>query len=153
MTKGVKIGEDNLKDFFLILLFAKSVLLTQSPIDVYGSFVLDFEEPIKAITPGASIQIDVSSMISYSSNEDIRTFRKKLLKLFPKNIIRGKLITKNGQKVLITYHGDHLFNKKEVLISLYADDGIPLDKEFENLELESKIQLTSVYIYWKNYKK
>ena len=142
-----------MKEFILILFFAKTILLTQSPIDVHGNLVLELKEPIKAITTGASIQVDVSSMISYSSSDEISAFRGKLLKLFPQNSIKGKLVQKNGNEVLLTYNGDHLFNSKEVLISLYAENGVPLDKEFEKVELQSDRLLTSVSIYWKNHKK
>lgn len=137
----------------MILFFAKTILLTPSAIDIINSKTIILDDPIKAITTGASIQIDVTSMISYTHGEDIVEFRKTLFSILPKNSIRGMLVTKNNMEIQLDYKGKHLFNEQAVLLTLSKSDGIPLDKEFEKVIIETDNDLKSVKILWKNFKK
>jgi len=52
-----------MKEFFLILFFAKSIVVTPEPIDIVDSVSLKFAEPVSAITSGAHIRIDVTDSV------------------------------------------------------------------------------------------
>ena len=71
-----------MKEFFLILFFSKSILLTPTPVTLEGIVSLVPEEPISAITTGASVEIDISSIIVKGQNEGIVEFRERLKKIF-----------------------------------------------------------------------
>ena len=140
-----------MKEFFLILFFSKTILLTPDPINLHGRLELAPDKPIEAITSGASIQVDVSSMVGWNGKEDILVFRKKISDLFPLGTIKAKLVGK-GKEVTLSYHGDHQFNKDHVMLSLYADNGVPSSVEFTKVIIESSIELNGIKVYWKNFK-
>lgn len=141
-----------MKEFFLILFFAKTISLTPEPVDLIGEMELQPKEPLKAITSGASIQIDVSSTITWGGDEGIVELRQRLAKMFPANSIKAKLIGNSNQEVVFTYKGNHLFNRDSVTLSLYSDNGVPTDMEFRRVIITSNIELKGVYIFWKNHK-
>lgn len=140
-----------MKEFFLILFFSKTILLTPEPIDLHGRLELVPDKPIEAITSGAGIQVDVSSMAAWNAKEDILVFRKKLSDIFPPGTINAKLVGK-GKGVTLSYQGNHQFNKDNVMLSLYAENGMPTGVEFTKVIIESSIELDGVKVYWKNYK-
>jgi len=141
-----------MKEFLLILLFGKSVLLTPVPVVLHGSMELQPEAPIEAITSGASIQIDVSSIVSWDTKEGILEFRQRLKKQFPPGSIKAELFGDGNKKTTLTYKGNHLFNKDSVMLSLYGDNGVPTDVEFKKVILTSSIELKGVKVLWKNHK-
>lgn len=151
MNNAQNVLSELMKDFFLILLFSKTVLLTPDPINLHGRLELVPDKPIEAITSGASIQLDVSSMAAWNGKEDILAFRKRLSDLFPSGTIKAKLVG-NGEEVTLSYQGNHQFNKDNVMLSLYTDDGIPTGVEFTKVIIESSIKLNRIKVYWKNYK-
>lgn len=143
-----------MKDFFLILFFSKTILLTQNPITMSnGELELKLNEPIEAITSGASIQIDVTSMLKWDKNEGIKELRKKLDAIFPSGSIKAKLIEDDGMEIDLIYTGSSLINEDNVRLSLYGDGKISVDKEFTSIKLISSVELDEVNVYWKNYKK
>jgi hypothetical protein len=52
-----------MKEFFLILFFAKSVVITPEPVDIASIVTFDLPEPVSAITSGAHVRIDVSESL------------------------------------------------------------------------------------------
>ena len=140
-----------MKEFFLILLFSKTILLTPDPISLHGRLELVPDKPIKAITSGASIQIDVSSLINKDEKEGILAFRKRLLAMFPPKTISARLVGEDAE-VVLQYDGGHSFNKDSVWLELYVESGIQTDIEFKRVVIESSIKLNGVKILWKNYR-
>ncbi len=140
-----------MKEFFLILLFSKTILLTPDPINLHGRLELVPDKSIRAITSGASVQIDVSSLINKDENEGILAFRKRLLGMFPPKTISAKLLGEDAG-VVLQYDGGYSFNKDGVWLGLYAENGIPTDIEFKRVVIESSIKLNGIKILWKNYR-
>lgn len=140
-------------DFIFILLFGKTVLLTNIPVDIQDTSSISLEKPISALTPGASIQIDVSSMIKYEPKSNIADFRKKIEEMFPPQSIQATLVSIGGENVILKYNGASMFNEKQVLISLYSDIGVPKSTEFNRIQISSATKLRSVKLLWMNYKK
>lgn len=140
-------------DFIFILLFGKTVLLTNIPVNIHENFSMTLKDPISAITTGASIQIDVSSMIKYEKNSNIVNFRKDIEEMFPPQSVTATLISDGGQKVVLQYDGKNMFNEEHIFISLYSDNGFPKGEEYSRIEVSSATELRAVKLFWKNYKK
>ncbi len=139
---------DDMKEFFAILFFGKVVLLTPNPVTVDDHIDLDLDDPIVAVTTGAGLEIDVSSMIVVT---DILATRRALRSRFPEDCLRATLFSSDSQVVLSRMGS--LISDDSALISLSSDSGVPLKTEFSRIELDSCVRMTDVEIYWKNYKK
>jgi hypothetical protein len=141
-----------MKEFFLILLFSKTVLLTPVPIDLYGKMEFNLENPIDAITSGASIQVDISSMFKIHDDENILQFRSRVKETIPPGSVVAILFDEKGEKILLEYKGGNQFNGKSVMIILTNADGVPIDRKFKRVVISSKVNLEGINIYWKNFK-
>ena len=140
-----------MKEFFLILFFGKAVLLTPVPIDLHGRVEMVPPEPIKAITSGASIEIDVSSKITWDGKENILDFRKRVAELFPSGTITASLVRPDSSELALVYEGFYSISKDDVRLSLYAPNGVPTGIEFTKVIVDSTIELNGIQIIWKNY--
>ncbi len=139
-------------EFLSILFFAKTVLLTPVPIDLYGDLDMRLRTPLTAITSGASIQVNVSSMISKSEKEGILEFGRRVESAFPPGTIQAKLTGNDGQEVKLSYEGNYAYSSDAVLLTLTANNGVPKNVEFERIIITSHIKLKSVLLSWKNHK-
>lgn len=140
-------------EFLRILFFAKTVLLTPEPINLLGDVELRPREPLTAITAGASIEIDVSSMITKPRQESVEDFYRRAEAMFPSGAAEAKLLTKDKREVVLNYDQRGIaFSNDTVFLVLSADGGVPTDIEFEIVRLTSRIELQSVKVTWKNYK-
>lgn len=128
-------------------------MLTDDAIDVNDKIVLVPESPIEAITPGASIKVDVSKIIQWDDSNDILEFRRRVIEMFPQETMRAELVKHNKSVVMLEYHGAHEFTGDRVLLTLDSKDGVPTGVEFEYVVFRSDIVLHDVRIYWKNYQK
>lgn len=139
-------------EFLRILLLGKTVLLTPAPIDLFGEVELNLQEPLTAVTTGASIEINISSMITKPRQEGILEFRRRIKEAFPPGNIEATLTGKDTQPVMLRYDGASAYSEHEVILILNADGGVPTGFEFERLIVTSRIKLKSVTVSWKNYK-
>lgn len=137
-----------MKEFFAILFFGKVVLLTPNPVTIDDYIDLDLDDPIVAVTTGAALEIDVSSMIVVA---DISATRGALRSRFPEDCLRATLHSSDSQVVLSRI--GPLISDDRALISLSSDSGVPLRTEFSHIELASCVRMTDVEIYWKNHTK
>lgn len=139
-------------EFLSILFFAKTVLLTPVPIDLFGDLDMRLRTPLTAITSGASVQVNVSSMISKPEKEGILEFGRRVESAFPPGTLEAKLTGKDGQEVRLRYVGKYAYSSDAVVLLLTADNGVPKNVEFERIVVTSHIKLKSVLVSWKNYK-
>jgi hypothetical protein len=143
-----------MKEFVLILLFGKTVLLTPAPIDLFGDVQLGPEKPLSAITDGAIIEIDVSSMIKIRAQEGLLDFVARVKRDFPAGTIEAKLISANGQIVRLRNTDSFAMGKDRVMLDLSAEGGVvPTDVKFDKVIVSSSIRLKSVKVMWRNYTK
>lgn len=140
-------------DFLLILFFSKTLLLTPSPIDVNGSVEIHPSKPLKAITEGASLELDVSSIVEMGSikDEGILRLKQKVLEKFPSGKIHAKLITEDGRSVNLEYVGHYSYRDYNIWLILEGNPGIPTDLKFNSVRIESEIPLKGIKVFWKNY--
>jgi len=141
-------------EFFTILFFGKTILLTPSEIDIdVGNVVyeLPLDEPLVAVSGGASIQIDVTNMLKLDESMTVRQFREVATIRFRGSAILANLIAESAT-IRLDFDGATSVDENSVRIILEADD-IPLDLEFNRLTLETSVPLRQVSVFWKNYSK
>jgi len=141
-----------MKELFLIFFLGKVVLLTPNPIDINVSTELVIDKQISAITSGAGILIDVSSLVPEEDRDTIWNSDQELTDLFPKGSISAKLYSENGDIVELDFSGGYLIGKDTIELTLHADEGIPTGIKFTKVIIESETELKGVTVSWKNYK-
>lgn len=137
-----------MKEFFTILFFGKVLLLTPNPVSVVDQFELTLDEPIAAITSGANVQIDVSSMFELTG---ITETRQTVSSRFPDGCLNAVLHGANSEVSLRNM--GILVSNNSIRISLSANSGVPTDSEFSRITISSCVKMTDVEIYWANHKK
>lgn len=141
-------------DFIKILFFSNLILLTPEPVDIGPHAVeIPLKKPISALTAGARIEIDVSSIISRNENDEISDLRKKVQELIPGGGIRAELVDKKGETIVLAYQGGTSISKESIHITLLGEEGILPDREFTRLTVYSQFELNDVSIFWRNHKK
>lgn len=139
-------------DFLRIIFFAKTILLTPNPVDIHGKLQMNPPAPLEAITSGAELEIDVTSMISMSRGEDVLSVRKKIADKFSNAPIEAHLIGDNGVDVTMRFAGYSTISNSEARLVLAASPGVPADVKFKTVVVSSGTELNSVSVYWRNYK-
>ena len=137
-----------MKEFFLMLFFAKSVLLTLGGADINNEWMqVPLEEPLEAITSGASIYVDVTKYVDADASIN------KLDATFPAGTVRVRLVQKDGQETLLRNSSAYSFEEDKVYLILYAADGVPTGKEYTELYVRSTKPLSGVSLVWRNHRK
>ncbi|MCA1790581.1 MAG: hypothetical protein LC667_12210 [Thioalkalivibrio sp.] len=141
-------------EFLKIFLLAKTIMLTSQPIDIYpGRFEIGLKEPISAITEGAALYVDVSSMLP-DDVKRVSAARSWVRREFPPGFLTAVLLDSSGDnEVLLVFVGESSWSSDEVRLILSAGSGMPTKVEYDKLVLETDIALYDVSIIWKNYKK
>lgn len=141
-----------MKEFFLTLFFSKFILITPNPVDLdIGVTLIKLKEPLEAITPGASIQIDVTSILKLEASDGVMEAKEKANQLLPRGALSASIGSQDSLKTTLYYDGNILYSNGQVLVSLHNKDGVPVDLEFTSLEINCTVKLTQVEIYWRNY--
>jgi len=134
---------DNLINWFKLLFFLKTVLITSSPIALGDEWVVVTpQEPLEAITGGAAIYVDVSK---YVDPLDFEKGEKRL----PVGLVEGELETTSGKTIFLRSAGTSHANDSVRLI-VTSGAPIPVGVEFVKVRLKSERPLEGVNVYWKN---
>ena len=137
-----------MKEFFLILFFAKSILLTPSSVDLTSEWTqIPLVEPLEAITSGAVIYVDVTKYVNADASID------RLDSTFPAGTVKARLVQKDGQETLLVNSSAYSFKKDKVYLSLDAAAGVPTDNEYTELFIRSTNPLSGVSLVWTNHRK
>jgi len=137
-----------MKEFFLMLFFAKSILLTPVGVDLEHVWLqIPLDEPLEAITSGAAIYVDVTKHVDADISID------ELDATFPAGTIKVRLVQNAGQEVLLDNNSAYTFEEDKVFLNLDAADGVPTDKEFIEMYIQSAKRLSGVSLVWMNHKK
>ena len=142
-----------MKEFFLILFFAKSIVITPEPIDIVGDVTFELAEPISAITSGAHVRIDVSrSLPGNLDASDPVAVLDYLSGHFPDGSIRAILTAESGQsEILERVSGSSDTTNAELIVSSPA--GVETGVDFSKLTIESTIRLNGITVVWQNHAK
>jgi len=134
-----------MKEFFTMLFFGSSLLLTPVPIDIGKEWVnLTPKKQIKAINCGAKLFLDITKSVG---NIDAVGLLDKML---PAGTIEAELIPETGPSYVLRNSSAYGFSDNKVLAILMADS-VPLNIKFNKVRLRSSIRLKSVTVTWMNY--
>ena len=117
-----------------------------------GEYELLLEENLTAITSGASLQIDISNFAKGVNIKEkgIVESRELLKEMIPKGSVNAILYSK-GKEIPLSDDSFALSNDGAMLV-LSSNSGVPVDMEFDKVEIASQIELKGVQVYWKNFK-
>ena len=137
----------------MTLLFGKTVLLTEVPINISKNEAIILEtESFKAINNGAHILIDVSGMIENINNKKITELRNEVKNLFKDMNLSVELIGKKSN-VNLSFSGNTSINGEKVFLILSPDQKYVDSVSWSSIKVLSSKNLTGVYVFWKNYSK
>lgn len=142
-----------MKEFFLILFFSKTLLLTPDPVTISKEMGFHPSEPLSAITTGASIIIDVTNMLPNVNigSSGIVESRRLIRERIPPRNIRARLIAEDETEVILSVFGTSLTHDS-AWVTLSSRTGVPTDLEFKKVIIESATELNDVVVYWRNYR-
>ena len=141
-----------MKTFFLLLFYAKTIILTQE-ITIGNEWVeICPKNTFTAITGGASVEIDITNLLT-NNDKNISVINNDFIyKLFPPNSIQGEIITSENEIIKIQYYGGISYGgKNDIRLILISKKSIPTNKNFIKLRLKSKKTMNSVKVYWRNF--
>ena len=134
---------DSLVTFVKLLLFLETILLTPEPIHIGNDWIsITPEHPIKAITGGAAIYIDVTK---YIAPFDWDTSSEH----FQEGVVQGRLIKLDGSEITLANSGTSHDNDFVWLI-VDSEAPLPTNVEFVHIKLRSTKPIESALVYWKN---
>lgn len=150
---GVLWRPKEMRDFLLALLFSKVILLTPHPVSVEGRIELVPAEPLTAISSGAELEIDVTSMVPNESKKRLFEFWDKAEAAFPAGVISAELVDRAGHVVSLKYQGHSSISNDDIRLILDNGGEISTKAEYVKVVIDSRIPLKNVSVYWRNYKK
>ena len=139
-------------DFLMILLFSKVVLLTPEPVDINSNekgYEINLKEPINAINSGASIEIDITTMLPVSIKGDVVKSREAVSKIFPDGSVEVILSMDKGNISLKDRFGISV-GSNDTKLTLY-NDNMPTNIDFNAVTIKTSVNLENVKIYWRNH--
>lgn len=137
-------------DLMLLLLFGRTIELTEKPIEVSSAWV-EIAAPsgeLEVLNGGAAVLLDVTSNIAGTSLADKNEVWDALPKLYPKGTIRAHLITKSGETRELV-DGHFAVGDTAVRVILSRDD-FQKDQKFTKVRLRSERPLKAVRVFWRN---
>jgi len=142
-----------MKTFLAALLFANTVLLTHHPVSFKGRIELVAEKPLRALSSGADIEIGLPLASTSGKGRGLLAEWNAIKTSFPAGTIVGYLVDEDGKTITLTYRGHSSISNNDVRLLLDNKSGIPTDKLFSKIIIESEMQLNDINIYWRDYKK
>ena len=137
-----------MKEFFLMLFFAKSILLTPGGVDLTREWLqIPLDEPLEAITSGAAIYIDVTKHVDADISID------ELDATFPAGTIKVRLVHNAVQETLLDNNSAYTFEEGKVFFNIDNYFGLSTDKEFTEMYIQSAKPLSGVSLVWTNHRK
>ena len=138
-------------EFLLMLFLGRSVLLTAEPMNLSGTTEIVLKAPLKAVSGGARLGIDVSTLLSIRPEESISDFRDRARREFPPEVFSALLQSSDGRSVRLGYTGNVEIGKTTVVLSLISSGPMPTDQAFNRLSVSSAVPVRGVKLIWTNY--
>ena len=134
-------------------MFGSFVALTERPVDlVDGSNDVPLRAPISAVTRGASIFVDITSMVP-KNEVTIELSRRWVEKNVSAGCLKAVLESGDSDPVALEFKGSSSFEPGKVYLILASGSGVPIRKDFRKISLTSCVRLNQVMIYWQNHQK
>jgi hypothetical protein len=142
-----------MKELFLLLFFAKSVVIAPEPIDIVGEVSFQLPEGIAAITSGAHVRIDVTrSLPGDIDNSNVIAVLDYLRAKYPGGSVTATLVADSGQETILDRVGGSAGGKGAELV-LWTLSGVETGVDFSELIIETTKSLDDVTVVWRNHKK
>jgi hypothetical protein len=140
-------------DLIIALLFGKTLLLTNQPVDILSTYEMTLEHPISAVTDGPTIRIEVP-VETFSRESRVDKIHQAAQAAFPDGSISARLSQLDGGKsVSFAYKGWTGQSGSHMWLYLEPTEQIPTREDFSKLSLASSVTpLRHVKIYWRNCK-
>lgn len=140
-------------DFIKIMLLSSFTLLTPEPVSLKPGETITIEGPVSAITEGAAIYLDISSMVPININ-GVSSVRNWEGTEFHDDFASVTLIDRQCNKEIeLEFAGLSYGGGKRSMLIFSSERGVPEDKEYEAIKFKTDVELRDVLIYWKNYRK
>lgn len=138
-------------EFLTILLFAKTIALMPSPVDLTGRHVFSAHEDLEALTSGASIEIDVSKLIASSAKRplDIIDTPNQLRRQLPLGSVKVELVSPTGE-VLQLEDAGFTISRDSARLIFSAPRRMPTKVTWRSVAIESQATIPRAQIFWKN---
>ena len=138
-------------EFIKILFLAKVIVLTPEPVTIEDQLSIDAQSPIKAITTGASIRIDISEQVRFNiGNKDMFESYDFMKKNFPSGSVRVELHSKD--QIVVLDRISYFSGKEKLGLNVSSKTGVPTDLEFTRIVINTSVSLKNTVVSWKNYK-
>lgn len=140
-------------DWLWILIFGSFVQLNSQPVSIADvNVTLPLRPPISALTSGASIYIDVTSLVP-SEQFSLAHSRAWIEKEIPYGCVKARL-EGAGAAVKLRFEGGTAFEPQRLYLILVGPNAaVPTRRRFNKLTLTSCVPLRGVDVYWMNYRK
>lgn len=135
-------------EFLRAIFLGKTILLSSLSTDIGPSYTMHLAEPIHAITDGASVQIDVSAVVSPALGPQV--VPAEVRRAFPRGSVTGSLRTKKDSVVKLVYNGAILYSEEDVRILLVPATQMPIEEDFVSVTISSAQTIPAAKIYWRN---
>ncbi|MEW8300238.1 MAG: hypothetical protein AB2712_15485 [Candidatus Thiodiazotropha sp.] len=131
-----------------IILLGGSTIITPNPIDIgQEPILIKFEEPISAITSGASINIDITP---YISSVNISDGLKEIVNIFPSGCVVANLNSRKGEVVTLS-RSTGSWNGEQKMLNLSSEIGVPTGVKYISMQLSSCKEIKNAVVTWYNY--
>lgn len=132
-------------EFFTLLFFSGSLLLTPKPIDIGKEWVnLIPNKPIEAVNGGASLELEVTKAVGNA--DDVA----KLDKMLPAGTIEAELIPEKGLPFILRNSSAYVFSDNKVSVKMMANSAVPTKIKFNRVRVRSSVSIKSVSVTWIN---
>ncbi|HKC16527.1 MAG TPA: hypothetical protein VKC11_07475 [Steroidobacteraceae bacterium] len=132
-----------MKEFFILLFFSKTSLLTAQPIAIDSKCIdVPLKVPLEVLNPGATLQVEVAYVATDRWFDDLG-------RLYPKGSVTGTFTRSDRTRLLIANSSVARGQKSSYLL-LAPKEGYRSDDKFSALQLCSAVSLVGVRVYWQN---
>lgn len=137
-----------------IFFFGSFVSLSDRPTDLaVGAHDVPLTRPLSAITSGAALYIDVTSMVP-KDELTIGGVRQWVERSVQPGCLSATLYTDGEASVPLEFRGGFSFAPNSLHLILPGPDfTVPVRRSFEKLTLTNCVQLRQIRIYWSNHGK
>ena len=116
--------------------------------DIADSWLsIHIDSPMQSINSGASVEIDVTSMLDTKLN--IIERRNNATKQFPHGCVKSKLVTTDGAVVMLTNVSESVTDSQTHLV-VRKPNSQRLNVKFSALSIRAYCPISGAKIYWRN---
>ncbi len=135
-----------------ILLFGKWVVLTAAPITLPAEPIeLRPEVKLKAVTSGAHVLIDVTSVMG-EVPAGIFVGSEGVNREIPKGCLNVALLSDGGQDLELNEQGTSQGGGSIHLV-FFSYEGVSIDQEYEGVRIQSCKEVPDIKVIWVNHSK